>query len=475
MLTTFFVALVLHPALLLQAVGDLQRPAAQNWNDTTLLKRGSNSTDVVFDNRVTALVARNPMIGRLFGKRPPTPVPPPAPHSVHKHVIVKLHRIGSSWVAPMKIGPSPWKDLHVLLDTDSACFWVNSHVWSDSWKAPPPKQGMRQKMGLRPKPDLEPQIHNCPLELPDTPETGPLPLKGDGHMVQINVGGLQDRLMVMRLVNANVVHHEGLLGLSFIHHFPNQYNNPAKEMAFVPNVLGKKFSHPVFALYLAGSELHLGEPQPGYYQGSIEYHKLVPPFLIDQQRWKIGQAVLGVDGDELILAKFETVFDIKAFHILGPPGHVNFLYKKLREGDDRQIAKGYENSFPCQKEVNLYLKWNGGRPWTISQDMFNLGEIDHPDMKGMCYGLFKGGDKDAWRLGSKFMRYFYLIFDATQEQPQLGIALLANPPSYDPPAYSPQGGHPPHNQHSPHNQHPANGNPPPRPPSTPASSRPRTP
>ncbi|KAK2463353.1 hypothetical protein APHAL10511_004664 [Amanita phalloides] len=416
MLTTFFVAL-LHLALLLGAGGHLQHRAAQNWNDTALLRKRSNLTDVVFDKR--ALVARNPTLSQLFGGRP---AHPPSHHVLHQPVELSTeHR--TYWTALMDIG-TPARRIKVILDTDSSCFWVHSPTKSSTVTS----AEMMRYDGRR-----------CHVRYPDLPRHQDIVVNGDLYMDQMRIGGVQERAMVMYVSHLTSTESDGVLGLSFAHESSDKL---PKEMAFITNVLGKKFPHPVFALCFVGrAELHFGAPRPAYYdESTIEYHDVTKPSTpYVRQRWQIGSAVIGINRNEKLIPKFETVFDTTAVHIIAPYNTVKNIYKVLQEGENRYIPEG-ANMFPCHKKIELYLRWNNGRAWTISKNTFDRGPV--AGFEGMCEGLIRsGGDDDIWILGNEFISDLYLVFNATLGHPQMALA-LAHP-------HGPSPGNGPHPAHGP--------------------------
>ncbi|KAK2463931.1 hypothetical protein APHAL10511_004103 [Amanita phalloides] len=184
----------------------------------------------------------------------------------------------------------------------------------------------------------------------------------------MRIGGVQERAMVMyALLWTWRGEYDGILGLSFAHKSSDEL---PKEMAFVTNVLGKIFPHPVFALCFVGrAKLHFSAPHPAYYdESTIEYHNVTKPSMPHvRQRWQIGSAVIGINGNEELIPKFEMVFDTTAVNIIAPQKTAEKIYKVLQKGVYRYIPEG-ANMFPCNENIELHLRWNNRRAWTISKN-----------------------------------------------------------------------------------------------------------
>ncbi|KAK2464590.1 hypothetical protein APHAL10511_003379 [Amanita phalloides] len=362
--------------------------------------------DVGFEEqgRQTALVVRNiPPPGRFrsFMNRinPFYSPPPPPPYEVqarpqHGVVVVSLKKWGNYRLASIKIGKPP-QQFDVVVHIASPCLWVTYN----------PDQSTSHK-------GKKARRRTCDSRLRDRPT-----VSGTVYLDQISLGGMEEDgieedgmvLSVKKISDG----YDGEMGLAF---------SRSTRPEFFPDFISKRFAVPIFALHLTsrGGELHIGGALARYYENSIEYHN-------------IGQAVIGINGDEMVLSgkittvvpqktekvvsqKIETVFDSTLPFIYGPPKQVKKIYEAIR-GYEGRMQKGYEHTFPCEKQVEVHFRWGYGQAWVLSPMQFNSGKIS----SGICEGIIRGEPRvvrGPWEIGFPFIESLYLVLD-----PTLGVGL----------------------------------------------------
>ncbi|KAK2459846.1 hypothetical protein APHAL10511_008167 [Amanita phalloides] len=373
-------------AVTLLALLTLHQSRANPQHCTILAERTNLTQENALEN---ALVTRD-LTRRWFGSSNSRPGRNRGPQRVQ--ISVPLEWRGFRWVAPIDIG-TPAKRFYVIIDTNSANFWIKCDMsYSSSRRF------------------IRPRIM---------------------YQDYINIGGLREQGRFLTPQFLWKMSYDGILGLRLS--ASRLYSLP-KGIPFVPNFLQKYVDPPVFSLYLGSTnpQLHIGEPQLDYYVGGIEYHNVTNP-----SRWEIGPAIMSAtDGvtEAYRISGIKTVFDSSIYGIIGPPSDVKKIYKALREG--KPTSEG-PYTFPCNRLIEIHLKWNDGSPWIITHHQFNLGQVGPTS----CAGIIQPGPmfSKGWRIGTIFLATVYTVYDSGM--PRMGIAVLpqhlAAPPPYEtaPPLY----------------------------------------
>jgi cathepsin D len=197
----------------------------------------------------------------------------------------------------------------------------------------------------------------------------------------------------------------------------SDYNAPP---LFQSLVAAKAVSSPVFAFKLSdsGAELTLGGLNPDLYTGSVTY---VP--VTEEGYWQVDMDSVNV-GTKKAVTGVGAIIDSGTTLIVGDSTNVAKFYKSVpgAKAAGASVGDGYY-TFPCSSvPSNISISF-GGKKFTISPDVFNLGQVS--EGSSLCVGGIVGEDLgvDFWIVGDVFMRNVYTVFDYGNSQ--VGFAQLA--------------------------------------------------